>query len=173
MSIEAAVDGSCLGNPGPTGWAWYVDDRHWAAGGFPTGTNNLGELTAVARLLEATAHLDDDLVVYCDSQYVVNSLTTWMPEWKRRGWRTSGRKPVKNADLMRELDGLLQGRNVRFVWVKGHDGHALNERVDDLARAQAGAFQGGAPADRGPGWAGRELPARADASAAPDAGLLF
>ncbi|HEY9424709.1 MAG TPA: RNase H family protein, partial [Microterricola sp.] len=82
MTIIASADGSALGNPGPAGWAWYVDDDCWAAGGWPHATNNQGELTAVLELFRATAHLDDDLHVLCDSQYVINSVTKWMPGWK-------------------------------------------------------------------------------------------
>src|SRR5690242_18416628 len=85
VTIIAAADGSALGNPGPAGWAWYVDADHWAAGGWPHGTNNQGELTAVLDLLQQTAGTDDDLVVYCDSKYVINSVTQWMPGWKRKG----------------------------------------------------------------------------------------
>lgn len=155
MTIVAAADGSSLGNPGPTGWAWYVDGDHWDAGGFPSGTNNIGELTAVARLLEATAHLADDLVVLCDSRYVIDAITSWMPGWKRRGWRKADGKPVKNRDLMERLDRLVAGRAVRFEWVKGHAGHPLNEKVDSLAHAQASGYASGHPLKGGPGWAGR------------------
>ena len=78
MTIIAAADGSALGNPGPAGWGWYVDDGCWAAGGWSRGTNNKAELTAVLDLLQQTAHLDEDLLVYCDSTYVINSVTKWM-----------------------------------------------------------------------------------------------
>ena len=85
--IIAAADGSALGNPGPAGWAWYVDDDRWASGGWPHGTNNMGELMAVLDLLQQTAHLDEPLQVFCDSTYVINTVTKWMAGWKRRGWR--------------------------------------------------------------------------------------
>ena len=87
VTIIAAADGSALGNPGPAGWAWYVDDDCWAAGGWAHGTNNKAELTAVLDLLQQTAHLAEDLLVYCDSTYVINSVTKWMAGWKRRGGR--------------------------------------------------------------------------------------
>ncbi|MDU0968663.1 MAG: RNase H family protein [Actinomycetaceae bacterium] len=157
MTIIAAADGSSLGNPGPTGWAWFVDDDHWDAGGFPSGTNNIGELTAVAELLAATAFLDEPLLICADSQYVINSVTKWMPGWKRRGWRKGDGKPVKNVDILRRIDALLVGRDVRFEWVKGHAGHPLNERVDSLARAQATAYSRGQTPEGGPGWPGAAI----------------
>lgn len=152
MTIIAAADGSALGNPGPAGWAWYVDDSCWAAGGWETSTNNRGELTAVLELLRATAHTGQDLLIQADSQYVINSLTKWRHGWKRRGWRKADGKPVLNDDLMRELDAALTGREVRFEWVRGHVGHPLNEAADLRARAAATAFQRGAAVPAGPGW---------------------
>ncbi len=104
MTIVAAADGSALGNPGPAGWAWYVDDDTWAAGGWPHGTNNQGELMAVIDLLDSTAHLDDDLRILCDSQYVINAVTKWIPGWKARGWRKADGKPVLNRELLERLD---------------------------------------------------------------------
>ena len=100
MTIIAAADGSALGNPGPAGWAWYVDDECWAAGGWAESTNNRGELTAVLELLRATARTEEDLLVQADSQYVINSVTKWMKGWKRRGWRKADGRPVLNDDLM-------------------------------------------------------------------------
>ena len=154
MTIIAAADGSALGNPGPAGWAWYVDADHWAAGGWPHGTNNQGELTAVLDLLEQTAGADDDLVVYCDSKYVINSVTQWMPGWKRKGWRKGDGKPVLNVEIMQALDRAMTGRRVRFEWVKGHSGHPLNEEADRLANGAATAWQRGGAPDPGPGWPG-------------------
>ncbi len=154
MTIIAAADGSALGNPGPAGWAWYIDDDRWAAGGWPHGTNNMGELTAVLDLLLQTAHLDDDLLVYCDSRYVINSITQWMPGWKRMGWRKKDGKPVLNLELMQSLDAAMSGRRVRFEWVKGHAGHPLNEAADRLANAAAVAWQNGTTPATGPGVAG-------------------
>lgn len=154
VTIIAAADGSALGNPGPAGWAWYIDDARWAAGGWPHGTNNMGELKAVLDLLQQTAGADEDLRVLCDSQYVINSLTKWMPGWKRKGWKKSDGKPVLNVDLLKELDQALAGRTVQFEWVKGHSGHDLNEAADQRARAAATAYQQGAEPDAGPGFAG-------------------
>ncbi|MGH1551055.1 RNase H family protein [Leifsonia poae] len=155
MTIVAAADGSALGNPGPAGWAWYVDDDHWSAGGWPHGTNNQGELMAVIDLLEATAHLEDnDLHIFCDSQYVINAVTKWMPGWKRKGWRKADGAPVLNRELLERLDRGLVGRQYRFEWVKGHAGHELNEAADERARAVATAYQKGDPIPIGPGWGG-------------------
>lgn len=151
MTLIAAADGSALGNPGPAGWAWYIDPDRWASGGWPRGTNNMGELTAVLDLLRQTAGVDDDLLVYCDSMYVINSLTKWMPGWKRKGWRKGDGKPVLNVEIMKELDAALQGRRVRFEWVKGHSGHPLNEEADRLANGAAVAFSQGRTPDAGPG----------------------
>lgn len=155
MTITAAADGSSLGNPGPAGWAWFVNDECWHAGGWPQGTNNMGELMAVLDLLRSTEHVaDEKLHVLCDSQYVINSITQWMPGWKRRGWKKANGKPVLNADLMRELDVAMEGRDVEFTWVKGHAGHELNEAADNAARAVATAFQQGEPIPEGPGFPG-------------------
>jgi ribonuclease HI len=154
VTIIAAADGSALGNPGPAGWAWYVDDVCWAAGGWAHGTNNMAELTAVLDLLQQTAHLEDDLVVYCDSTYVINSVTKWMAGWKRRGWRKGDGKPVLNVDIMRALDEAMAGRRVEFRWVKGHTGHPLNEAADRLANAAATSYKEGVLPERGPGFEG-------------------
>lgn len=152
MAITAAADGSALGNPGPAGWSWYVDDEHWAAGGWPHGTNNMGELMAVIDLAESTAHLDDDLVIVCDSRYVIDAVTRWLPGWKRNSWRKADGKPVLNRELLERLDAALQNRHYRMEWVKGHAGHPLNEAADSRARAAATAYQNGAPVNTGPGW---------------------
>jgi ribonuclease HI len=154
MTITAAADGSALGNPGPAGWAWYVDDDHWAAGGWAHATNNRGELQAVLELFLATAHLEDDLLVLCDSQYVINSVTKWMRGWKAKGWRKGDGKPVMNVDLLQELDAALEGRRYRFEWVKGHANHPLNEAADTRARGAAEAFQRKSSVPAGPGWPG-------------------
>lgn len=157
MTITAAADGSALGNPGPAGWAWVIDDAQWRASGWPRATNNQGELMAVLDLLLATAHrAEEPLHVLCDSQYVINSVTKWMPGWKRKGWRKADGKPVLNRDLLERLDAALQGRAVTFEWVKGHAGHPLNEVADDRARAAATAFQAGREPNAGPGIAGAE-----------------
>ncbi len=154
MTICAAADGSALGNPGPAGWGWYVDDEHWACGGWPHGTNNMGELMAVLDLLQQTAHTGEDLLVYCDSQHVINSVTKWMAGWKRKGWRKKDGQPVLNVELMRALDAAMAGRQVRFEWVKGHAGHPLNEAADRLANRAAGSWRDGVAPEPGPGYPG-------------------
>lgn len=160
QEIIAAADGSALGNPGPAGWAWYIDDDHWASGGWAHGTNNMGELKAVLDLFEATASRPEaKLRVYCDSQYVINSLTKWMPGWKKKGWKKSDGKPVLNRDLLEALDRALTGRDYEFIWVKGHAGHELNEKADSLANGAARAYQEGCEPAHGPGFGASAEPA--------------
>ena len=154
MTITAAADGSSLGNPGPAGWAWYVDEDTWDAGGWPQGTNNLGELTAILRLLEATAKTGEELHILADSQYAINVVSKWRLGWKKRGWTKADKKPIKNLELIQEIDRAMEGRRVTFEWVKGHAGHHMNERADDLARACAEAYQAGRTPEPGPGFGG-------------------
>lgn len=169
QEIIAAADGSALGNPGPAGWAWYIDDDHWASGGWAHGTNNMGELKAVLDLFEATASRPEaKLRVYCDSQYVINSLTKWMPGWKKKGWKKSDGKPVLNRDLLEALDAALAGRDYEFIWVKGHAGHELNEKADSLANGAARAYQEGREPAHGPGFgASADAEPAAESAAAP------
>ena len=170
MTITAAADGSALGNPGPAGWAWYIDEDTWRAGGWPHGTNNMGELKAVLDLLEATAvDADQHLHILCDSQYVINSITKWMPGWKRKGWRKKDGKPVMNVELLKDIDRALAGRSVEFEWVKGHAGHAMNEAADKRANAAATAFSKKQDPQVGPGYRGSG-PAQGGSSPAPSAG---
>jgi len=154
VTIIAAADGSALGNPGPAGWGWYVDDACWAAGGWAHGTNNKAELTAVLDLLQQTARLDEDLLVYCDSTYVINSITKWMAGWKRRGWKKGDGQPVLNVEIMKALDEAMSGRRVELRWVKGHSGHPLNEAADRLANAAAASWKTGVVPVPGPGFPG-------------------
>lgn len=152
MTTVVAVDGSALGNPGPAGWAWYVDENCWAAGGWPSSSNNRGELTALLELLKATAPTNEELHVLADSQYVINSVTKWIAGWKANGWRKADKKPVVNVDLMQAIDKAITGRKVSFEWVRGHSGHPLNEAADDKARAAATAYQRHVSVESGPGW---------------------
>lgn len=165
MTITAAADGSSLGNPGPAGWAWYVDEDTWDAGGWPQGTNNLGELTAILRLLEATAETGEELHILADSQYAINVVSKWRLGWKKRGWTKADKKPIKNLELIQEIDRAMEGRRVTFEWVKGHAGHRMNERADDLARACAEAYQAGRTPEPGPGFGGGARGSRRSASA--------
>ncbi len=155
--LTVGVDGSALGNPGPAGWAWYIDDSNWAAGGWENATNNRGELSAIIKLLEATRTTQHDLTIVADSQYAINAITKWLPGWKKRGWKKADGKPVVNKDLMIQLDELMTeaeaaGRNITFQWIKGHAGHPLNEAADTRANAAAKAFQTGQPVETGPGF---------------------
>ena len=148
--LVIATDGSCLGNPGPGGWSWAVSPEQWRAGGVPNTTNNIMELYAVGSALRDTP-VDQPLLIEIDSQYVLKACTVWLPGWKRNGWRTADRKPVKNQQVIMRIDARLQGRDVQWRHVKGHAGHALNEVVDLRARAAATAVQRGVPVDEGPG----------------------
>ncbi|MFO1378544.1 MAG: ribonuclease HI [Steroidobacteraceae bacterium] len=133
--VEIHADGACRGNPGPGGWgvvlrAGSKEKELW--GGERLTTNNRMELTAAIRALEALrrrCHVQ----IYTDSQYLRNGITEWLPAWKRRGWRTADRKPVKNQDLWEQLDRLAAEHDVEWHWVRGHSGHAGNERADALA----------------------------------------
>lgn len=135
--VELYTDGACSGNPGPGGWAYIL--RHPStgkererSGGEAQTTNNRMELTAVIRGLEALTRASE-VDLYSDSQYVLNGLREWMASWKRRGWKTADKKPVKNQDLWMRLDELVQGHEIRFHWVRGHNEHPENERCDRLA----------------------------------------
>ena len=168
MTITAAADGSSLGNPGPAGWAWYVDEDTWDAGGWPKGTNNLGELTAILRLLQATAETGDELHILADSQYAINVVSKWRLGWKKRGWTKADKKPIKNLELIQEIDRAMEGRRVTFEWVKGHAGHRMNERADDLARGCAEAYQAGRTPEPGPGFGGGSSRTTASTTQADD-----
>jgi ribonuclease HI len=155
------TDGACSGNPGPGGWgAILAFGRHVKElkGGEAHTTNNRMELTAAIAALDALKRpcLVD---IHTDSQYLRNGVLTWMAQWKRNGWRTAEKKPVKNIDLWQRLDALSQRHRVRWHWLRGHAGHALNERADALAREAIAAVRAGtvgapraehAPGDRQP-----------------------
>lgn len=133
--IEIYADGACKGNPGPGGWgAWLSYSGHekelW--GGEMETTNNRMELTAVIRALEALKR-QCPVKIYTDSAYVQKGITEWVHGWKVRNWTTSDKKPVKNVDLWKSLDTLVQQHEVEWIWVKGHAGNAGNERADALA----------------------------------------
>lgn len=157
MTLIAATDGSSLGNPGPAGWAWYMDEQNWSAGALQESTNNVGELLAVLDLLRQTRDASEDLHIFADSQYVINALTKWRFAWKRKGWKKGDGKPVANREIMEALDEELEyarkkGRKVEFEWVRGHNDHNMNERADDLARGAATAIQSGKTVKEGPGF---------------------
>lgn len=141
------TDGACSGNPGPGGWAFIL--KHPASGkeiersgGEPQTTNNRMELSAVIFGLKAITR-PSRVEVYSDSQYVLNGLREWMEDWKRRGWKTAAKKPVKNRELWEELDALKQTHEISFHWIKGHNEHPENERCDALAVIERDRFAGG------------------------------
>ncbi len=144
--VEIYTDGACSGNPGPGGWGAVL--RHGDAekelqGWSSLTTNNRMELLAAIRALEALRY-PCKVVLYTDSQYLKNGITKWLANWRKNGWRTAGRKPVKNQDLWMELDRLASLHDVEWRWLRGHAGHRENERADRLARE---AIQRGAEGD--------------------------
>lgn len=133
--VEIYTDGACRGNPGPGGWGAlliYGDHEGELHGGESVTTNNRMELTAAIRALESLKR-PCEVVLHTDSQYVRQGITEWMANWKKRGWMTAARKPVKNADLWRELDAAQARHQIDWRWVKGHSGNPGNERADALA----------------------------------------
>jgi ribonuclease HI len=133
--VEIHADGACKGNPGPGGWgAWlaFGGREKELCGGEALTTNNRMEMTAVIRALEQLKR-PCKVKVYTDSAYVQKGMTEWLQGWKERGWRTADKKPVKNDDLWKQLDSLTSQHDIKWVWVKGHAGHAGNERADTLA----------------------------------------
>ena len=138
----AACDGATKGNPGPSAWAWVLADPdgtvlRWRSGPLGHATNNIAELTALKELL-AEIGPEDEVEARLDSTYTINSVTKWLPAWKKNGWMTAGKKPVANADLIREIDALLATRKVRFVHVLAHQG-ANGDKLNDLADRAASA----------------------------------
>ena len=134
-TVVIYTDGACKGNPGPGGWGAlleYDGHRKELFGGEPHTTNNRMELVAVIRALEALKR-ESDVAIYTDSQYVKNGIEAWIHAWKRNGWKTSDKKPVKNEDLWRELDELATRHRISWHWVRGHDDNPGNERADELA----------------------------------------
>ena len=142
--VEVHTDGACLGNPGPGGWAallrWREVERE-LAGGEPDTTNNRMELMAAIAALEALRE-PCDVILTTDSQYVRQGILDWLANWIRRGWKTAGGDPVKNRDLWERLQIAAAPHKVDWRWVKGHNGHPENERVDQLARIAAEGFRG-------------------------------
>ena len=134
-TVEIYTDGACKGNPGPGGWGVVlrsgarVKELH---GGEPGTTNNRMELTAVIRALEALKRRCH-VRLHTDSRYVQQGISEWIHDWKRRGWRTADKKPVKNVELWQRLDALAAQHDIEWIWVKGHAGHPGNERADQLA----------------------------------------
>jgi len=147
-TLYAYTDGACSGNPGPGGWGVLLQAKtgkevvkqRGLSGGEPNTTNNRMELLAAINALEALERASE-ITVITDSTYVKNGVTTWIHGWKRNGWRTSNKKPVKNADLWQRLDDAQVRHKVVWEWVKGHAGHPENERADELAREGMAPFK--------------------------------
>lgn len=133
--VEIFTDGACSGNPGPGGWGAILRARgveKELSGAEPDTTNNRMELMAVIAALEALKR-PCRVTITTDSQYVMKGMTEWLPAWKARHWRTASKKPVKNVELWQRLDEAIQGHDVKWQWVRGHQGHPENERADMLA----------------------------------------
>ena len=133
--VEIFTDGACRGNPGPGGRGALLrfgDDEKELCGGEAETTNNRMELMAVIQALSALKR-PCDVILTSDSTYVLKGIQEWMPSWKKRGWKTAAKKPVKNVDLWKLLDDAIQGHTIDWRWVKGHSGHAENEIADQLA----------------------------------------
>jgi ribonuclease HI len=135
--MEVYTDGSCLGNPGPGGWAVVAPD-FTLSGGLEHTTNNAMELTAALKCLEHTGK--QTITIYTDSCYLKNGITKWVNGWKKNGWKTAGGQPVKNKELWTEIDK-INGPHVQWQWVKAHNGHPFNEAADKLAHETALSFQ--------------------------------
>jgi ribonuclease HI len=142
--VEIHTDGACSGNPGPGGWgailAWNGHEKELSGGEAQT-TNNRMELMAAIAALEALRK-PSDVVLWTDSTYLRQGITTWIDGWKRNGWRNAAKEPVKNRDLWERLDAARRLHRVNWQWLKGHAGHPLNERADRLARAAIAALRG-------------------------------
>ena len=146
--LYAFTDGGCSGNPGPGGWGVVLQARSGEdvvkdrelSGGDPETTNNRMELTAAIRALEALDR-PSVITIVTDSTYVKDGITKWIHGWKRNGWKTAGKKPVKNEELWQALDDLVRTHSVSWDWVKGHAGHPENERADKLATAEIKALK--------------------------------
>lgn len=139
------TDGACSGNPGPGGWGailTFGGHEKEISGSEPHTTNNRMELMAAIAALEALKR-PCKVELHTDSEYLQKGISAWIEKWKRNGWRTADRKPVKNADLWRRLDAALQRHEVDWRWVRGHVGHPMNERADQLARAAIGKARAG------------------------------
>jgi|TARA_R100000049_G_C1951986_1_gene100558 ribonuclease HI len=133
--VQIFTDGACKGNPGPGGWGALLrkgETERELSGAEPDTTNNRMEMTAAIRALSALKR-DCTVDLYTDSKYLIDGITKWLPGWQKRGWRTADKKPVKNEDLWRQLAELTATHSVTWHWVRGHSGHAENERVDKLA----------------------------------------
>ena len=134
--IEIYTDGACSGNPGPGGWGailLYKGHKKEASGGQKTTTNNQMEMLAVTEALKLVK-LESEITVYTDSKYVMDGITKWIFNWKKNGWKSANKKPIKNIDLWQQLDKEVARHQAEWTWVKGHSGDQFNEVADELAR---------------------------------------
>ncbi len=141
--VEVFTDGACSGNPGPGGWGAILRFNGMTrelSGGEPSTTNNRMELTAAIEALNALKE-PCHVALHTDSKYVMDGISGWIKGWKRNGWRTADKKPVKNVELWQALDAAVARHKVDWTWVKGHAGHAENERADELARLAMAPFK--------------------------------
>ena len=142
-TVHIFTDGACSGNPGPGGWGALIrfgKIEKELSGGAKTTTNNRMELTAAIEALKALTK-PCKVKLHTDSQYVIKGITEWMPSWKRKGWKNSQGKPVENREYWEQLDAAAKPHKIDWIWVKGHAGHAENERVDKLAVVQSLKFK--------------------------------
>ncbi len=144
-SVDIFTDGACSGNPGPGGWGVILrwrDNQRELYGGAPDTTNNRMELMAAIQALE-TLKRPVRATLHTDSTYVKDGITQWIHNWKKKGWKTANRKPVKNVDLWQRLEAALAPHDVEWRWIRGHTGHPENERADELARQGIEEFRRG------------------------------
>jgi ribonuclease HI len=141
--IDIYTDGACSGNPGPGGWGAllrFKGNEKEICGGEADTTNNRMEMMAAIKALQSLKR-HCRVRLHTDSTYLKQGITSWITKWKRNGWRTAGKKPVKNQDLWQALDEALSGHDIEWIWVKGHAGHPENERADELARRGMADYQ--------------------------------
>jgi len=137
--LKIYTDGACLGNPGPGGWAAIIIENGQErvfSGNDNMTTNNRMELLAIIKALESINE-NLELIIYTDSKYVINGITSWIKNWEANSWKNSTKQPVKNVDLWKKLDMNAKKHNIEWIWVKGHSGNFFNEKVDEIARGQA------------------------------------
>tara|TARA_A100001015_G_scaffold302760_1_gene391380 strand:- start:795 stop:1244 length:450 start_codon:yes stop_codon:yes gene_type:complete len=137
--LQIYTDGACLGNPGPGGWAAIIIENGQErvfSGNDNMTTNNRMELLAIIKALESINE-NLELIIYTDSKYVINGITSWIKNWEANSWKNSTKQPVKNVDLWKKLDMNAKKHNIEWIWVKGHSGNFFNEKVDEIARGQA------------------------------------
>jgi ribonuclease HI len=142
--VEIYTDGSCLGNPGFGGWAailLYKEHRKEISGNELNTTNNRMEMRAVIEALKTLKKPNEEILIYTDSKYVMDGITKWIFGWKKNGWKSADKKPVKNLELWQELDFQVSRHEIKWKWVKGHSGNHFNEAVDELAKKAAALNQ--------------------------------